>query len=270
MIDIRIESKPVNPSDYRKKHASIDDAPQFIDHFCRVFVGDSEYPSIVYSGIDIDTSALRDAVCSIKYTKETRTSGLPTQSRIFGYSPRLVVRAKEACTVTSLAHEKPHQHSVVTSFASYLSSLYLAHNPMVYQKHMEETRIVLDDWKIGETPFTSGIINKNNQLPYHFDAGNVKNVWSNMVVFKKDVIGGYLACPELGATFELKDNSVLMFDGQNILHGVTPFKKISPQGYRYSIVYYSLLQMWHCLPPKEEIKEAAKRRRAREVKRANG
>jgi hypothetical protein len=134
---------------------------------------------------------------------------------------------------------------------------------------MEETRIVLDDWKIGDTPFTSGIINKNNQLPYHFDAGNVKNVWSNMVVFKKDVTGGCLACPELGITFELKDNSVLMFDGQNILHGVTPFNKTSPNGYRYSIVYYSLLPMWNCLPPKEEIKQAANRRRAREVKRAS-
>lgn len=89
-----------------------------------------------------------------------------------------------------------------------------------------------------------------------------------MVVFKHQIDGGYLTCPEIGLCFELKDKSVLMFDGQNILHGVTPFTKLSPESYRYSIVYYSLAQMWKCLPPGEETKQANKRRREREKKMA--
>jgi len=118
------------------------------------------------------------------------------------------------------------------------------------------------------TPFTSGIVNKNNPLKYHHDSGNFKNVLSNMIVLKRGVKGGRLSCPEYDIKFECDDNCVVIFDGAQILHGVTPI--IKPEGeetYRYSVVYYSLEQMWKCDSVNEEVKRIRKVKKEREFKR---
>ena len=101
--------------------------------------------------------------------------------------------------------------------------------------------------------YKSGIINKNNELKYHFDAGNFKGVMSNMVAFKGDVEGGHLAIPELDIALEIADNTLTIFNGQEILHGVTPIETQNEQSYRYTVVYYSLEQMWKCEPIDDEI-----------------
>jgi hypothetical protein len=55
-----------------------------------------------------------------------------------------------------------------------------------------------------------------------------------------------------------------MFDGQAILHGVSPFRLTRPDGFRFSIVFYSLQQMWRCDPKAESLELAARRRTERE------
>lgn len=74
--------------------------------------------------------------------------------------------------------------------------------------------------------------------------------------------------PEYNACFELKDNSLLMFDGQSLIHGVTPIRRKTRDAHRFSIVFYSMQQMWNCLTPEEEIKRYRKVRSEREYKRA--
>lgn len=80
--------------------------------------------------------------------------------------------------------------------------------------------------------------------------------------------GGYLSCPEYDIGFEVEDNSVILFDGQNILHGVTPFEHLTRLSYRYSIVYYTLQQIWNCLPLNEEIIRIRKIHLKREQRRS--
>ncbi len=65
-----------------------------------------------------------------------------------------------------------------------------------------------------------------------------------------------MAVPEYDIGLEVADQSLTLFDGQALLHGVTPFRRSGPQGYRFTVVYYSLQQMWQCLPPGEEAKRA--------------
>ena len=89
-----------------------------------------------------------------------------------------------------------------------------------------------------------------------------------MIVFKKDCQGGYLSCPEYDIGFEVEDNSVILFDGQNILHGVTQFQNLTRLSYRYSIVYYTLQQIWNCLPLNEEIIRIRKLHLKREQRRS--
>jgi hypothetical protein len=88
-----------------------------------------------------------------------------------------------------------------------------------------------------------------------------------MLVLKKDVDGGYLIIPELDLALECPDGALVIFNGQNILHGVSPIEYTNNKAYRYSVVYYSLEQMWKCEPLDEEIARIRNVKMERENKR---
>ena len=178
--------------------------------------------------------------------------------------PRETIR-KDYCSSTALARQNPKYHTIITNFAETLSEYYKDTCPEIFSKHQAAVKEkIKDEWTIVGTPFTSGIINKDNQLNYHYDRGNIKKVYSNMVAFKSGCEGGYLCMPEYGIALEIKDNSCTFFDGQEILHGVTPFEIIEQGGYRYTLVYYSLQQMWKCEDVNMEIARFRNRKTDRE------
>lgn len=263
---LKLEKRELDIDNYKRRSASESDYEMLVDASTVVRdVGEGKV-SIVYLELEEDHSPVVQALKRISYNKDSRTRGMMTRSRVFGFMPRNTIR-RDYCTATSLLHEDPDAHQLVMRYADKVARQYEQFNPELYAEHQRQVERVLPDYKIGKSVFTSGIINKNNPLPYHHDAGNFKNAWSNMLVFKHRTTGGYLSVPEYGLGFELKDNSLLMFDGQSILHGVTPIQKFGKQAYRYSIVFYSLQQMWQCLTPEEEMKRYRKVRSEREYKR---
>lgn len=255
----------IDLSAYKMRSAQESDYAELVTDNCLIYEGNRLM--IAYVNLDLDCSAVVDALQNIRYEKSYRTDGLPSTSRIFGYSPRNTIR-KDFCSATSLALEQPHYHAVIAEYAAQVGEYYRNLNPDLYERHQSTTQEnVIGDYRIKESPFTSGIINKNNPLKYHFDTGNFADVWSAMLVFKRDVTGGYLSVPEYGLGFELKNNTLFMFDGQGLLHGVTPIKRNRADAFRYSIVYYSLRQMWNCLPITDELLRIRKLKTEREEKR---
>lgn len=243
----------IDYKDFVKRSAVEADYKELIDESCILVDADTKEVLVVYKELDFDDKDILWALNSIKYDETTRTGGLRTTSRIFGYSPRLALR-KDFCSSTSLSVDQPEQHAAVVKYGIRIADLYSTSTPEAFEKHKKLIeQKVLQEYQLTDTPFTSGIINKNNPLKYHFDSGNFKNVYSCMAVFKIDVEGGHLSLPEYNIGFKLRHNSVFMFDGQSILHGVTPIKRLSTKAARYSIVYYSLQQMWNCLPLTEEL-----------------
>jgi hypothetical protein len=266
MIDIHLQKRKVDIDQYRGNYASANHCSIKIKEPCRVFVDGADTPSVIMMQIPEEIAGLEDLLKSIKFNMSHRTGGLLSSSRTFGYAPRHAVRGREACAPAVLNYERESDIDVLDQVADLLNTIYKQENPALYAQHETITAEILDEWKINGTVFTSGIINKDNMLPYHFDRGNYANCWSNMVVLKKAMTGGHLSCPELDACFYLRNNSLLMFDGQSILHGVTPFHKVDESGYRYSIVYYSLQQMWRCLTKEEELERGKVLRSERELK----
>jgi hypothetical protein len=253
---------------YKMRSAVEGDYHTLIRENTLVYEGDTLM--IAYIELDLDCTAIVNALNRIHYSKSYRTAGLPTTSRIFGFDPRKALR-KDYCSSTALATEQPEEHAIVCDYAAKVSDYYQSLNPDLYGQHAATTEEhVHGDYRIKQSPFTSGIINKNNPLKYHFDTGNFADVWSAMLVFKHQVTGGYLSVPEYGLGFQLKHNSLFLFDGQGLLHGVTPIKRHSPDAFRYSIVYYSLRQMWNCQPLSEELLRIREKRVEREEKRAAG
>jgi hypothetical protein len=188
------------------------------------------------------------------------------RTRIFGNAPRVSIR-NDYCRASSLAADDPEAHQVIANFAHVLDEQYKSAHPELYARHARQVDRVLPEWRIGSSVFTSGIINENNPLPYHFDAGNFAGVWSNMLALRADVEGGHLAVPAFDCAFAIGDRTLLMFDGQGLLHGVTPMKRTSATGYRYTLVYYSLKDMWACETSVDETRRYQHVRTLRERKR---
>lgn len=256
----------LNPKDFYKRTALESDFKTLITEDCIVLDEDKNIV-FIYCQLPFDDREIIGALDRIEYDTSARTSGLKSTSKIFGYMPRIIMRY-DYCRSADLSQKQPHEHAIVCKYGIQIAGLYHKFSPEVYERHeqlMKEK--VLDEYSLIDTPFTSGIINKNNPLKYHFDSGNFKGVYSAMAVFKRDIEGGYLSIPEYDVGVELKNNTLFMFDGQQVLHGVTPIKRTSDNSMRYSIVYYSLQQIWNCMPLDEEIARIRDLKTARENKR---
>jgi hypothetical protein len=267
MKSIEVSKRQLDLKQYKKREALEDDVSHLVNYDCMITEGG--IPKILYLKLPeaVDTQSLRWAVMNVKYGTQKRTAGLLSQSKVFGYLPRRVL-IQDFCSTAAMAEREPKQHFIITKFAEQLAKVYQQYFPQVYDQHMQ---ITLDkikrDYIIGDTPFTSGIVNKNNQLKYHHDGGNFKDVLSNMIVFKNGVSGGRLVCPEYDMKFEVEDNTIIIFDGQKILHGVTKIEYRHPRAYRYSVVYYSMNQLWKCDGINEELGRIRKVKQSREKKR---
>jgi|TARA_R110002051_G_scaffold65591_1_gene118819 hypothetical protein len=222
---------------------------------------------LVYMKLKEGVDELREAIINLKYVKGRRAQGLKAFDKIFGYMSRIGFQ-NDYCSTAGFARESPKNHKIVCDYGDKLGDLYKEMVPEMYNKHSKiVAEKVKPEWVLGNSPFTSGVINKNNQLNYHFDSGNFKDVFSNMIAFRKKIEGGRLSLPEYNIGLEIDDSTVTLFDGQKILHGVTPINYLTPESYRFSIVYYSLSQMWKCTSPKEELDRIKKVKTERNQKR---
>ena len=207
----------------------------------------------------IDTAGMIEALSKVKFSINKRTSGLITQSEIIGYRPRMLgLAGKKTCSKTAFGNKYKGIEDELFGIAHLAEQLYSEFAPSRYQNHSDLATNVRGEYLMPETHFTSGIINKNNPLKYHLDTGNFKDVFSIMLGLKKDVKGGYLHIPELKVNLKISNGSLSMFDGQRFVHGVTPMVGTTEQSYRFTIVFYSLVQMWNCLETSLEVANAKK------------
>ena len=267
MRKIILKRREIVLKDYKYRTAVEADYSRLINEDCMLFDEDSGKIIAIYFKLPETPSELLMAIMSIKYDKNRRLQGLITHSRIFGYRPREKIR-NDYCSSASLSMTSPRQHSVIVDFAKTLTKYYKEFAPDIFNEHSEiADDNIMKEWLIEDTPFSSGIVNKNNELHYHHDAGNFKNVYSNMVAFKSNVRGGFLSIPEYDVGLEIATNSVLLFDGQKLLHGVTPIQLLNKNSYRYTIVYYTLKAMWNCEEVNTELQRYKGKRTSIEKRR---
>ena len=264
----KVTRRRLKPSDYRFRHAAEADCAEHVTS-PGIFTeaGRVMLVTVDLKALGVDLSPLVTLLHGVRFDEHRRTSGLPSTSRVFGFEPRRTLR-KDFCGTTSLSVEHPDAHKALVDAAGVCESAYQLTNPSLYSQHVEVTRNrVLAQWHLRNGVFTSGIVNKNNPLPYHYDTGNFASVWSAMLVFKgPGLTGGHLAVPEYDRCFTLPDHTLFCFDGQGLLHGVTPIV-CPPDSYRYSVVFYSLKMMWACLPPQQELERIRRVKTDRERRR---
>lgn len=229
---------------------------------------DTGAPIVVYAPYPADReqiAAFRQAVRNIRWGTTTRSNGIVNRSRTFGYAPRLPLRRRESCRPTSLMTEAPDTHRILEDAATLLHGWLTGLLPDRMDADRQAVSPVLPDWRIGDdTIWTSGVINLTSELPYHRDGANFK-AWSAMPVLRRATRGGHLHIPEYDLTVECRDGWVVCFPGWELVHGVTPISTVRRDGYRISIVYYSLQGTKDCYTFAKETAYGQRRRTEREA-----
>ena len=111
--------------------------------------------------------------------------------------------------------------------------------PELYGTQMNAIKDVEDKWRYGKY-FTSSISNYNISAPYHIDSRNIVGSLNIIYTKRSNSEGGCLNVPDYGATFEQRDNSMLVYPAWRNMHGVTPINEHAKGGYRNSLIFYSI------------------------------
>lgn len=189
---------------------------------------------------------------------EYRLSGIVSAHQTFGNVAPMKLRRRFGCASTRFTRAHPRIDRALRALGDEAWGRFGEVLPEVAARHDGLIRDrIRPDWLLGSLPFTSGIINNSAALPYHRDASNISGSWSLMVCLRREVEGGTLHLPGFGVWLAVPDRSVIVFDGQAHLHGVTPMVRTSQRGFRYTVVYYAKAGCAGCGPRSEEVRRAA-------------
>jgi hypothetical protein len=206
-----------------------------------------------------DLARYRWGVLNLPLDTTVRAGGIRNRSRVFGYSSRRELMRRNACRCSAAALEAPEAHSIVADSATELSAEVRRLAPERAEPDETLAKSMIDgDWLMGESWWTSGVLNFNSPLAYHFDANNAP-VWNAMVSIRKGVRGGHLHVPAYDLVLACRDGDVAFFPAYQELHGVTPLK-VRADGYRFTAVYYTIEGMKNCLPVADEVAHGARGR----------
>ena len=188
----------------------------------------------------------------------SRLSGIIASNRVFGTLAPEKLRKRYGCSTAKLNEEQPTLNKLLLEIAKYSFELFASIDPHRAESHTEIVNSqVHPDWLLGGTPFTSGIINNWSALPYHKDSGNFTGSWSMMLSLRKNLEGGHLHLPEYDLVLGVPNNSLLIFNGQELWHGVTPLIPKKKDAYRFTIVWYAKNKIKQCGCREEETQRSA-------------
>jgi hypothetical protein len=192
---------------------------------------------------------------------EGRLSGISVKNQTFGFAAAQPLRSRYGCSRCFFDRDFPEVSETLHQIVSTAERKFMAYAPGAYRR---TSSIVMDNvakpWLISGTPWTSGVINNTAALPYHRDSGNIAGSWSAMFAARSGLDGGYLHLVDYDVWLSIPNGSYSIFDGQSVLHGVSPFIPTSHDAYRYTIVTYAKSGMKRCHPdPDAEVQLAAQR-----------
>lgn len=170
---------------------------------------------------------------------EFRLSGIVNPFVTFGFTEPVPLRQRYSVRVTKLALDYPNVELGLEILAEWAWETFQRELPDLAAQHLEAVAEIPDHFRLGEAPWTSGIVNKTSELPYHRDSGNVPGSWSAMWVARHDCDGGFLHLPNLGLYLPCRDRSLMVFNGQAHLHGVTPIHPRTRHAFRHTYVVYA-------------------------------
>lgn len=261
MKQVQLNKAEVNIKEWQKKPVKPGEQVILIKEDTFLML-ERNLPALYIRDINNLPEFLLPASQSLDYGESERAGGLKSGSqRIIGLIPPSY-RKDILCLQSAVIEKNPEQYKIFENLGRHLDMIYKEHLPRQHNLHvhlLQKHQGILPEYFISGTPFTSGIFNKNNSLGYHKDQANIRHSMSVMLVMRNGVAGGKLHLPEYNVLIECGNNSLFIFDGSSILHGVTPIIETHLGAYRISIVFYSLKAAKKCKTQDEEIFHASQK-----------
>ena len=172
---------------------------------------------------------------------KSRVTGVAQYSTILGsVAPKPFMRRPYA-NISSVHRDKKAQTFIKAMWGACLEAEQIVKKltPHIHERQTKLFDDIKKEWRFGNL-FTSSISNYNINAPFHLDTGNLKGTVNIILTKRHNANGGCLNVPDYDATFEQADNSMLVYPAWRNIHGVTPIKQISDNGYRNSLIFYPL------------------------------
>lgn len=162
------------------------------------------------------------------------------------------------CRKTAFAKKYFKKFKAGIPFVKHIDKLYAELAPKFYEKQIRIARATDVNYRIADTAFTTVTVNKNFRTACHQDAGDYREGFGNLVVYREGHYdGGYFVLPEWGVAIDLQNTDILFVDVHK-WHGNTDFTNQSEDWLRISFVLYYREYMYKCLKPSEELKRVKK------------
>ena len=196
-----------------------------------------------------------------QFSGVVRAGGMRSKSGTFGFVAPSAVMQRLAPSAASWAWQHPQSHTAICEYAATLARTLDEKGPENARRGNSDARASLNpDWRLGDTCWTSGIVNDTAGLYYHHDRNNIPGTWSAMLVARAGTRGGHLHVVDYDLTLRARDGDLLYFPGMNLMHGVTPITSSLKGGYRFTSVYYAVKRFVGAPTSKDALRAASSRR----------
>ncbi len=201
------------------------------------------------------------------YKSNTVEISDPVKSGIIGYfdrNPRFPY-----CRQTAYNLKHFGKFKKAYPIIRYVDDLYRDLMPDQYRVQRELADKSSQDFVIKGTSFTTITVNKNWQTAAHYDAGDLREGFGNLIAIRRGKFtGAYLTLVKWGVGFDIQNGDILLMDVHE-LHGNTPFGPDSdPDFTRLSMVMYYRENIQYCGTKEEEADRAKLRKPGDSVNKA--
>ena len=157
------------------------------------------------------------------------------------------------CRKTAFARKYFDKFTAGIPFVQYIDKKYEELCPEHYAKQKAIAVGTNQNYVIGGTAFTTVTVNKNFRTAVHQDAGDYRDGFGNLIVYREGHYdGGFFCLPEFGVAIDMQNNDVLFADVHR-WHGNTEITNKSEDWLRISFVLYYREYMYKCSQPSEEL-----------------
>ena len=141
---------------------------------------------------------------------------------------------------TSYTDQFPEKFEMAYPFLQHLSKGFKDLLPWRYENQMKAARQMDPRFLVPETPFTTITVNKTFRTAAHYDAGDLNDGLSNLLVLSNNgnYSGGYLVAPEFRVAVNVRPGDLLLINNHEVMHGNTPMEMHDDVAERVSLVCY--------------------------------
>lgn len=179
------------------------------------------------------------------------TVGNKVQSGNVGYmDPSAMIRY---CRKTAFAQKYFEKFKEGIPFVEYISKKYEELCPEAFARQKEAAEKTDNYYLIGDSVYSTVTVNKNFRTAIHQDAGDFKDGFGNLIVYREGGYdGGFFCLPEWGVALDLHNGDILFADVHK-WHGNSEVTNKSDDWLRVSFVIYLREKIQTCAAPEKEL-----------------